>query len=60
MGDTLEESIAKNIGDRNAKNENFDVEVIIKNWFLLDNQSAFTCSKLTIEKLGQGVKYVQS
>ena len=30
MGDTLEESIAKNIGDRNAKNENFDVEVIIK------------------------------
>ena len=25
-----------------------------------DTQSAFTCSKLTIETLQQGVKYVQS
>ena len=24
------------------------------------NQSAFSCSKLTIEAIGQGVKYVQS
>ena len=26
----------------------------------IDIQSAITCSKLTIETLGQGVKYVQS
>ena len=26
----------------------------------LDSQPAFTCSKLTIETLEQGVKYVQS
>ena len=28
--------------------------------FLLTAQPAFTCSKLTIETLEQGVKYVQS
>ena len=27
---------------------------------LLETQPAFTCSKLTIETLEQGVKYVQS
>ena len=32
-------------------------------WIIMSsvpNQSAFTCSKLTIETLEQGVKYVQS
>ena len=28
--------------------------------FLASSQPAFTCSKLTIETLEQGVKYVQS
>ena len=28
--------------------------------FIITTRSAFTCSKLTIETLGQGVKYVQS
>ena len=28
--------------------------------YLLNAQSAFTCSKLTIETLEQGMKYVQS
>ena len=35
-----------------------------KGWFVESlntlSQSAFTCSKLTIERLEQGVKYVQS
>ena len=37
--------------------------MIYKHDFLLgwwDSQPASTCSKLTIETLGQGVKYVQS
>ena len=29
-------------------------------WLKAITQSAFTCSKLTIETLDQGVKYVQS
>ena len=29
-------------------------------WLLKHNQSAFTCSKLTVEALEQGVKHVQS
>ena len=34
----------------------------IENVFLgaIPSQSAFTCSKLTVEKLEQSVKYVQS
>ena len=28
--------------------------------YIIDTQSAFTCSKLTIETIEQGVKYVQS
>ena len=35
-------------------------EIIIKNTKKLQTQPAFTCSKLTIETLEQGVKYVQS
>ena len=34
----------------------FDMEI----WMSLYTQSTFTCSKLTIETLEQGVKYVQS
>ena len=29
-------------------------------WILLHSLSAFTCTKLTIETLEQGVKYVQN
>ena len=36
----------------------YGIRGVAKNWF--ESQPAFTCSKLTIETLEQGVKYVQS
>ena len=35
-------------------------EKIVAVFYSIATQSAFTCSKLTIETLEQGVKYVQS
>ena len=40
--------------------QNFFCAVIILSFGLKISQPAFTCSKLTIETLEQGVKYVQS
>ena len=49
------------------KDLKFSVDTELKDCFMIDNgqnwiraQWAFTCSKLTIETLEQGVKYVQS
>ena len=39
-----------------CKDEKYFIEIIN----LIDTQPAITCSKLTIETLEQGVKYVQS
>ena len=42
-----------------STNVNFK-RVLDVEWDTINTQPAFTCSKLTIEALEQGVKYVQS
>ena len=43
-----------------VQSKKYFLMIIIYFWLLKHTQSAFTCSKLTVEALEQGVKHVQS
>ena len=55
------EIFRKNVANNNVESQIVDFEVIVKRITnLIASQPAFTCSKLIIKTLEQGVKYVSS